>query len=180
MNPHFFFEGTIREEAGSAFLATLLEQDPGFRAAFVRRVGGGEAGEHGRARVHVEHFLGDGLWADIVLEVPGLVILVENKVRAGAIRPRQLVAYHGAAVRRWPRCRVIAVHLAPEASWGWTEARMVRREARRLGRDDLAAAIGWNHVRWLLRFATTPDPAFRRGGMRAIELALAKVRPPSR
>jgi hypothetical protein len=167
MDPHFFFEGTQREEAASAFLAMLLEQDPGFRAAFVRRIGGGEAGA-ARPKVMVEPSLGGGSWPDIVMVLPELVVLVENKLRPGTVRTGQLARYHLAAVGQWPRRRIISAFLAPDARLGFGEARSVRREIRRAGRDDRAVVLTWAQVRWLARFASTPDTGLRAAGFRSI------------
>jgi hypothetical protein len=171
VDPHFFFEGTQREEAASAFLATLLEQGPDFRAAFVRRIGGGDAGAP-RPKVRVESHLGGGTWADILMELPGLVVLVENKIRPQAVQPGQLVRYHLAAIDAWPTRRVISVFLAPEARLGYAEARAVRREVRKAGRDDLAVVLTWAQVRWLARFASLPDQGFRDAGFRSIARAI--------
>ena len=85
VDPHVFFEGTLREEAASAFLATLLEQDQGFRAAFVRRIGGGDGADAAAPKIQVEPYLGGGKWPDVLMELPGLLVLVENKVRPRAI-----------------------------------------------------------------------------------------------
>jgi hypothetical protein len=178
MDPHFFFEGTQREEAASAFLATLLEQDSGFRSAFVRRIGGGDASA-ARARIVVEPHLGGGQWPDIVMELPRLVVIVENKLRPGTVRPGQLARYHLAAVERWPGSRIISVFLAPAAAIGFAEARLIRREFRRLGRDDLAIVLSWAQVRWLARFASMPDTGFRAAGFRAIDRVIAAYAPRS-
>ena len=173
VDAHFFFEGTLREEAASAFLATLLEQDPGFRAAFVRRIGGGDGADAAAPKIQVEPYLGGGKWPDVLMELPGLLVLVENKVRPRAIRPGQLAEYHVAAVARWPRHRVISVFLTPDRRSGSAEVRRVRRVIRGHARVDAAVVLTWRQVHWLLRFANGSDVEFRRTGIRAIARAIA-------
>jgi hypothetical protein len=172
MNPHFFFEGTLREEAASAFLATLLEQDPGFRAAFLRRVGV-DFSVDVAPRIRVEPYLGGGKWPDVLVQLPGSIVVVENKVRPRIVQPDQLARYYLAAVQKWPRRRVIAVLLMANVRVRAPEVRLVRREIRRGARDDRAIALTWSQVRWLLRFADGPDAEFRRTGIAAITQAIS-------
>ena len=107
------------------------------------------------------------------MELPGLLVLIENKVRPQAVQIGQLARYHTTAVALKPRRRVISVFLAPSRGSGFAEARHVRREIRRQGRADLAVVISWSQVQWLLRFADGPDAEFRTRGMAAISKAIA-------
>jgi hypothetical protein len=177
VDPHLF-EGTLREEAASALLATLLEQDAGFRGAFVRRIGGGDNVGKAAPRVRVEPYLGGGQWPDVTTELPGLIVLVENKVRPQAVQVGQLARYHASAAVQWPRHRVISVFVAPLRRSGFAEARHVRRHIRGQTRDDLAVVLSWSQVRWLLRFADGPDVEFRTRGIAAITKAIAIYGPP--
>ena len=125
------------------------------------------------AQDQVEPYLGGGKWPDVVMELPGLLVLVENKVRPRAFRPGQLAEYHVAAVARWPRHRVISVFLTPDRRSGSAEVRRVRRVIRGHARDDAAVVLTWRQVHWLLRFANGSDVEFRRTGIRAIARAIA-------
>lgn len=177
MDVHFFFEGSgSREEASSAFLATLLEQDAAFRGAFLTRAAR-DFGISGSPvpTVSVEHTLGAGS-IDVLLEYAAAVILVENKISPGAKRDGQLLEYYRGAIAKWPGRRLAAVFLAPSTALGRSEIEDVRREIRRRRRGgptgDVAVAIGWSTVHTLVNRWCREDPAFARDGMRAVRGAI--------
>jgi hypothetical protein len=175
MDIHFFFKNG-REEAASAYLATLLEQDASFRTGFTTLVGSaGVPSPSGEPNVSVEHPLGAG-FIDVVVEYDKSVILVENKVNSGAKRDGQLAGYYTAAMDHWGSKRLVAVYLAPDVALGWSEVAEVERliaDARRGGTGgDIAVAIDWSSVLTLTERVSATHASFARGGAVAILAAI--------
>lgn len=90
MNPHFFFKGKLsREESASAYLATLLDQIPEFRVATLDKAGILEPGGPCTILTELRE-------VDIRLDYPEAetVVLIENKIRSGALQVDQLSRYY--------------------------------------------------------------------------------------
>lgn len=118
MNPRFFFTGKLsREESASAFLATLLDQHAEFRAFFFRSLKIEEP--KGLCRVSIEH-----KEVDIRLDYPAaqVVVLIENKVRPGALQVNQLVRYYQQELAANVDSRIISIMISPSPGSGSSEA----------------------------------------------------------
>jgi hypothetical protein len=86
---HFFENMVRREETASAFLATLLDYDPAFRTAFLRLILDDPAVEETESwLVAVEEDR-----VDVTLESPSTVVLIEDKISAGAKQQEQLLRF---------------------------------------------------------------------------------------
>jgi hypothetical protein len=106
-----FFEGSLgREEAASAFLAMALEGAPIFRRHFFKLVIPKEyislSRKKWRVKVEVRQI-------DVRMEADDTIILIENKVNAGAKQENQLLRYYLQEKKHSPRARFILVYLAP-------------------------------------------------------------------
>lgn len=120
MNLHHFFAGKLRkEETASAYLATLLEHDEAFRRAFLELVLPGQATDDAWT-VNVE-----ASNVDITLRSPRWLVIIENKLFAGALQQGQLLRYYRAAIEGARTSRIAAVYLAPGAL-GQEEVERVR------------------------------------------------------
>ena len=113
---------------------------------------------------------------DVTLESPDTVVLIEDKISAGAKQQEQLLRYYGRAVEGKPDKRVVAVYLAGGIGAGEVEA--VRRSsafARRQG--DLATHVAWEEVARLINDLPENDRTwFARSGLEEIERAIAQAR----
>jgi hypothetical protein len=119
----YFFEATIRkEQIASAFLATLLNEKSSFRRFFFEKAFPAEAVTLSKYdwKVEVEPYM-----VDIRLSSVNAVVIIENKVRAGAKREAQLIRYYQEQKGREPDQRVLAVYLAP----------------RRIGASEIAGLV---------------------------------------
>src|SRR3972149_4967699 len=98
-----------REETASAFLATLLEYNAGFRRTFLATALAGAAPDVDESwSVRVER---DSV--DIVMDLDTTRVLIENKINASAKRQGQLLRYYLFAVDAVPEKRIAAVYVAP-------------------------------------------------------------------
>jgi hypothetical protein len=138
-----FFRGTLRkEEVASAFLATTLEESRDFRHYLFSLM-----------RVEDPKHLAELTWTvrveadriDVSLESDNTLVIIENKVSAGAKQEGQLQRYYLAA-RSGPGAekRILAVYISPGAV-GRSEVDLVNEEiaAESLRRYDLAVQISW-------------------------------------
>jgi len=117
MNPHFFFKGKLsREEAASAFLATMLECRADFRSFVFGTLE--QIEPHGMCRVTIEE-----REVDVRLEYPTekVVVLIENKVRPGSLQVNQLVRYYESELRRSPDSRILSILVGPTEGTGTIE-----------------------------------------------------------
>jgi hypothetical protein len=141
MNPHFFFLGKLsREESTSAFLATLLEQHADFRSYFFKTAEIEEP--HGVCHVSVEE-----KEVDIRIDYPDakVVVLIENKVRPGALKVSQLVRYYHEELLCRPECRILSVLVAPGDGVGINETRRLERDPK-FRPSDAVYRVSWQEL----------------------------------
>lgn len=140
MHLQHFFRGLLRkEEVASAFLATLLECDPAFRGAFFRELFPNAAVALTDAdwSVRVEADL-----VDVRLDSGAAVVLIENKVKAGAYQSGQLLRYYASELARVPADKSIFVaFVAPEGVGVHETDRLAAWDAFREG--DSTASVSW-------------------------------------
>jgi hypothetical protein len=106
-----FFEGKLgREEVSSAFLAMALDSVPRFREHFFKLVAPDEYNslslKEWSVKVEVRQ-------VDVRMETDDTIVLIENKVNAGAKQDNQLLRYYLREKKHNPKARVILVYLAP-------------------------------------------------------------------
>lgn len=138
MNPHFFFSGKLsREESASAFLATLLDQHAEFRAFFFRSLNREEP--RGPRQVSIEH-----KEVDIRLAYPEAktVVLIENKVRPGALQVNQLVRYYQQERADTAASRILSIMISPSAGSGASEADRLARH-KEFRPTDAVLKVSW-------------------------------------
>ena len=170
---HFFENMVRREETASAFLATLLEYHPTFRREFLRTALGDPAfddREPWLVQVEAER-------VDVTLESPSVLVLIEDKISAGAKQQEQLLRYYLAAVDRTPGKRIAAVYLAP-GGMGMGEVEAVERSPIRVDRpSDVIVLLPWDKVAEMIARLPDSDKAwFARSGMDQIERAIERAR----
>lgn len=157
MHLRHFFRGLLkREEVASAFLATLLEDDPQFRLGFFQALFLDDA-----------VVLADGNWkvevevdrVDVRLESDKAVVLIENKVRAGAYKSGQLVRYYESELDQVPADKPIFVAFVAPQGVGARETDNLA--ATDVFRDnDIAASVTWQALASMSN--SLQQPEFRR------------------
>ncbi len=186
---HFFDGQQSRENASSAFLATLLESNTAFRLELLGGVPVDPtlSTDESWDEIRVENIepwtspvlrgeTGTGS-IDITLKSSKTVVLIENKVAPSAKRHGQLLQYYEAALATWGDRRILALYLAPYAELATSEVDLVKRSAAfmaRAGRlvPDDAAALDWGQVERLISKLCPPDDWFAHTGMREVRRAI--------
>jgi hypothetical protein len=140
---HFFQGKLSKEEVASAFLAMALEGVPGFRRHFLNLIAPKEFVSLNRkkweVRVEVRH-------VDVRMDAGEIVILIENKITAGAKQKNQLLRYYKQEKRHNPDARIIMVFLAP-GSIGKGEVTLVENSQEFNARtEDLAHHLSWEDL----------------------------------
>lgn len=172
MDLQYFFRGQqSKENVASAWLATLLNSDHGFRAAFLAKVGATPPGDPAASwTVDVEADL-DGA-CDITMSTPGTFLLLEDKIADSARTEGQFRRYYEAAVRLHPEDRIIGVYLGPSAASGAGEIALVRQRSEPFaarGERDRLVPLGWKEdVPDLVAAATGEDRWFAESGLRGV------------
>jgi hypothetical protein len=169
---HFFENMVRREETASAFLATLLDFDPEFRAAFLAEATGDPSFDgRGPWRVTVEEAR-----VDVTLDSDAVRVLIEDKIAAGARQEGQLLRYYLRAVEEVPEKRLVALYLAPH-DMGRAEVERVARHSRFIKRaTDITAHVSWSDiVRIIGGLPDSPNGWFARTGMREVERAIQQA-----
>jgi hypothetical protein len=165
----YFFTGKLgREEAASAFLAMALDDSPAFRTYFLRCAGVADAVHALDWAVVVEDDR-----VDVTLRAPAHVVLVENKIDAGAVTPGQLLGYYETEVARAGDRPITVVFLSPEGV-GSREVGTVSGCPTLLTRCalDRVTAVSWQE---LLKYNTTDGEAWIRSGLEAVERAIERA-----
>jgi len=155
MDLRFFFKiGGAQETLASAFLATLLQQDVRFRQSFLEFL------DHDGSRQLAT--LASAPW-DVSTEQPtdagpvdielrthdrASIIVIENKVLASSVQPRQLLRYYEALASQKPPWKQIgAIYLAPGDQVGDNEVDLVKKSHTMRSRPaDFAARVGWQEL----------------------------------
>lgn len=138
MNMHFFFSGRLsREESASALLASLIEQREDFREFFFSLVQISKPEGSFAINTEVQD-------VDIRIDYSNgnntYVILVENKIRAGAIQQNQLVRYYEKEDTRNEGAIISTVFITPHQSTGDSE---IERLENILKNGDTVNKISW-------------------------------------
>jgi|YNPNPStandDraft_1061719.scaffolds.fasta_scaffold03633_2 hypothetical protein len=140
MHLRHFFRGLLkREEVASAFLATLLECEPAFREAFFQELFPDAAADLAGARWTVQVEMGR---VDVRMESEKAIVLIENKIRAGAYESGQLVRYYKSEL---PTDKTIFVaFVAPEGVGVHETDELTTLESFR--ERDSAALVSWQRL----------------------------------
>ena len=134
IDPHHFLGGGMcREEATSAYLATLLEQSPQFRSRFLQLCG---IKSIELTKVEVEREC-----RDITLSGTGVEIIIENKISAASKTEGQLLRYYTRLKEQDSDAIVHAVYLSPDRKIGTSEVQKVTNTA-----DEVAVSIAWKDL----------------------------------
>ena len=145
MRLEHFLRGTVRkEDIASAFLATALQQSRRFREHFFRRIdperAGVLAGERWSYAVEERR-------VDVTLKTAGTIMIIENKIRAGAKQVEQLVRYYKECAKDAdPTDRILAVYVAPRQV-GKGEVQLVHELIENEPRGtDRAVHLSWEDL----------------------------------
>ena len=143
MNLHYFFEGKLgREEAASAFLATMLEQHPEFRQAFFRLLSLPE-NEHEDLKKEEWSVVTEEYEVDVTMhpQKGSHVVLIENKIQPGSKTAGQVKKYFSRQIKMEPEKDVLFYYLAPNESTGVSELSKTNfRE------NDVGVSISWDDI----------------------------------
>lgn len=163
---HFFQGGMSREEAASACLAMLLEGSEAFRQHFFALVLPAEASQLAARNweVHVEV---DAV--DVWLAADDMVVLIENKLCAGAKQVGQLLRYYQHQRARFPNKRIVAIYLAPRQV-GLDE--VDRTQLTLGGPTDLAVHLSWKQLAQLPTSFSDPHPEWIKSILDQISAAI--------
>lgn len=139
---HFFRGFLKKEEVASAFLATLLENDLAFREAFFKELFPDAALDLAGSRWTVQV---ETDWVDIRLDSDAAVVLIENKVKAGAYKSGQLLRYYESELVRTPDDKpILVVFVAPEGVGTRETERLAALDTFR--ENDAAASVSWQKL----------------------------------
>lgn len=180
---HFFDGQQSRENSASAFLATLLDFDPGFRQAFLALLPVDPPLDASQFQaVTVEDTLGStGGGIDITMDLGSTLVVIENKVASSAKQDGQLVGYYRRAISQRGGQRIVAVYLAPTTGLGNSEIASVQgcdeftERHPRSGGDDAAMCLTWAELAETIDATSRDDDWFAMTGIRAVEGAIEKA-----
>ena len=153
MKLDLFLAGMLNKETwDSAWHATLLWDEPGFRRAFFARVDVDPPDDPDEDwTVDVEASLGAMGVCDVTLRSATTFVLIENKVSRSAVTSGQFGDYYegvieDAALARFDR--IVSIYLAPDRRSGAAPLREVTTSAlllarRAEGHRDAAVCLGW-------------------------------------
>lgn len=184
MKLDLFFRGMQnRETSASAWLATLLRDDEGFRRAFLSRIPvDPPLDSHAGWTFGVETLLHGGA-CDVTFENADTIVFLENKLSASAQTEGQLLRYYLGVLEDPKRAtkRAIGVYLAPSARMGSGEQQRLMRDPafqdRAGGTGDAAVCLGWRpDVQDAVEEAAEPGDWFARTGLAAILGHIDRIR----
>ncbi|MDA7918275.1 PD-(D/E)XK nuclease family protein [Mariniblastus sp.] len=157
VDPKFFFRGGMsREEATSAFLATLIEQSSDFRLRFFKHCGI-PSFEISTVDVEVDN-------KDVVIKGDGVVVLIENKIRFAAKEHGQLLRYYNDFKPKLDKeTKLHSVYLSPRKSLGQSEVKKIPNVE-----GETKASITWEDLSSLLVGLADIDVTFAREGFRHV------------
>ncbi|MFZ1979537.1 MAG: PD-(D/E)XK nuclease family protein [Bacteroidota bacterium] len=121
MKINFFFKGKLsREEASSAFLATLLEQWPEFRRELLS--------------LYLNDTLAEKDWKvetekddiDILLTSGNDYVIIENKIKSSSKSPEQLRRYYENRHDKNPECLCHCLYVGPSKTMGESEISSIK------------------------------------------------------
>ncbi|MGV3607799.1 MAG: hypothetical protein ACO1RA_15435 [Planctomycetaceae bacterium] len=156
VNPRHFLDGGMgREEAASAYLATLLEQSRDFRSEFFRIAG---IPEIPNPNIEVEHDL-----RDITITGDNTILIVEVKIDDGSKTKGQLCQYYKRVKRDSPTAIVHCVYLARTREVGRSEVELIENCP-----SEYAVTLGWTDIASACNIITDFDNTFVKCGIKII------------
>lgn len=164
INPrHFLAGGMVREEAASAFLATLIDQSDEFRQRFFQLCG-------------IESFPVNSVVVeqgrrDVTVEGTDTLLIIENKIAAGAKMKGQLVGYYRRCKEDNPDVKIHSVYLAPSRELGQSEVDLVQADD-----GEVVVAVAWVDLESLCAGLSDIDQVFAESGVKHILEAIARRR----
>jgi len=141
MRLNVFFNGKLsREEMASAFLACLLDQRDDFRAFFFHAANMTKLPDSCQVGVEIDN-------VDIRIDCGDCnkVVLIEVKVRKGAIQSGQLNLYFDRLRERDPDKQVAFIMVVPSKGSGAAEIQRLR-ESRLWRENDQASTVTWSQL----------------------------------
>lgn len=169
-----FFEGSLgREEAASAFLAMALEGVPRFRSHFFQLVVPDEYTSLSRREWSVKVEVRQ---VDVRMESGNIIVLIENKVNAGARQDNQLLRYYLRERKHNPRARVIMVYLAPGQIGKSEVARVINSCEFQACTDDHVHHLSWETLAKYSPRAGDIRDEILRSGLDEVQRIIADAR----
>ena len=160
VNPKYFFQGKLsREEAASAFLATLLEQSPCFFERFMELAQ--IPCQIGESTI-VQTELSD---IDIVVfDHESTVVIIEVKVDSGSKTVGQLRRYYLGSLSRYEQRQICCLYVSTSHQSSKSEV-----ESLDLREQDHVASITWNELSNLVASPLGDlDPEFVATGFESV------------
>lgn len=161
IDPHHFLGGGMcREEATSAFLATLIEQSEEFRSRFFKHCG---ISEFEISRVEVER-----RFRDLTITGNGIAVVIENKISGASKTEGQLIRYYNQLKEELePGATVHSIYLSPKIKTGQSEIEKIPNVA-----GEIAKSIAWDELKVLASGLTDFDKTFAENGIDTVLIAI--------
>lgn len=161
IDPHHFLGGGMcREEATSAFLATLIEQSVEFRSRFFKHCG---ILEFDIKRVEVER-----RFRDLTITGNGIAVVIENKISAASKTEGQLIRYYNQLKEELGSgATVHSIYLSPKIRIGQSEIEKIPKVA-----GEIAKSIAWDELKALANGLTDFDKTFAENGIDTVLIAI--------
>ncbi len=158
---HFLAGGMCREEACSAFLATLIEQSPEFQKRFFA-LAGIEPFEI--TEVAVEQQL-----RDVTITGVQTFVVIENKIAVSSKTDGQLAGYYQQLKQDSDDAVVHCIYLAPSRQTGETEVNQLQPAA-----GETATALAWSDLQTCCYNLPDFDRTFSEAGYEFVLQAIAR------
>ena len=165
IDPHHFLGGGMcREEATSAFLATLIEQSEEFRSRFFKHCG---ISEFEVSRVEVER-----QFRDLTITGNGVTVVIENKISAASKTDGQLIRYYNQLKEELESGTTVhSIYLSPKIKTGQSEIEKIPTVA-----GEIAKSIAWDELKVLASGLTDFDRTFAENGVNTVLIAIKNRR----
>ena len=158
---HFLAGGMCREEATSAFLATLIEYSKDFRKRFFNLC---NIPDFKIMDVVVEQ-----AQRDITITGDDTFVIIENKIANSSKTKGQLLSYYSQLKTKFPEATIHAVYLAPTQNMGHSEVEMVNSEA-----GGKAISVAWSDIKPICDNLEDFDPIFSQTGIDCVLEAIRR------
>lgn len=149
---HFLAGGMCREEATSAFLATLLHQSVDFQERFFRLCG--------IPSFTVTDVIVEQEQRDVTVVGANTFVIIENKIASGSKKDGQLVGYYLRVKSQDEGSRVHSVYLSPTRELGKSEVERVHTES-----GEIAVSVAWEKLQPLCDKLSDFDNLFAETGV---------------
>lgn len=163
VDPKFFFRGGMpREEATSAFLATLIEQSDDFRTRFFKHCG---IPDFEITNVAVEDSN-----KDITITGEEVMVLIENKILLTSKESGQLLRYYNGLKQSLPpESKLHSVYVSPQKSTGQSEVEKIPKV-----KGEVKTSIAWGDLSSLANGLPEIDNVFVSKGFESVLNAIEK------